>query len=264
LVALFASGIGTIDTGAALTVIHRGRTVVDVWAGHRDQARASTWTRETVAPAMSVGKAMLAVALLNLAEQGRLDLDAPVADVWPAFGADGKQSITASHILTHTAGLPFHEAVPAGADWTRHEVLAASLERQEPRWAPGSIPAYHSLTMGTLVDGIVRRITGQPVAAWLASEIVEAHQLEARLGLAHGSASIAEVGPSPQAEAPLGDTCVADPECHPVPGEPTRTYELVNSARFRESEWPSINCFTTARGIAAFYSVLLDDSGVLS
>lgn len=265
LVQLFAAGIGTADTGAALGVIHRGRSVVDVWSGHRDQARTAMWSRQTLAPVMSVGKAMLAAVMMRLSERGMLDLEAPVAEVWPEFATHGKQTITPMHVLTHTAGLPFHDAVPAGADWTVHEVLAESLQRQAPRWEPGSTPAYHSLTLGTLVDAIVRRVTGQSVADWFDATIARSHSLEVTFGQVGDGLEIAETGPSPQAEVPSDDGCVADPACRPEPAEPTRTYELINSARFRRSEWPSINCFATARGIAGFYAALIDaDREVLS
>jgi len=45
-------------------------------------------------------------AILQLAERHRLDLDAPAARYWPAFGANGKQAITIRTLLAHTSGLP--------------------------------------------------------------------------------------------------------------------------------------------------------------
>lgn len=62
-----------------------------------------------------------ATAALQLVERGALDLDRPVADYLPAFGASGKQAVTVRHLLTHTSGLPawirlyLHARTPAGA-----------------------------------------------------------------------------------------------------------------------------------------------------
>jgi CubicO group peptidase (beta-lactamase class C family) len=257
----FARGIGGgVDTGAALAVSWNGRRVVDVWGGYRDQGESAPWYADTLAPVMSIGKAMIATVLLALAETGQLDLDAPIAEIWPEFAQQGKETITSVHVLTHTAGLPFHTAVSDGADWTKHEVLADSLEQQAPRWAPGSTPAYHSLTMGTLVDAIVRRVTGQDVSSWFASTIANPRGIDASLGLPDGlRGRRAEVGTSAQPEVVIEDGCAADPSCRPDPNEPVRTNTLLNDRRFETSEWPSINCFATARGLSDFYGAILGD-----
>ncbi|MFM0511672.1 serine hydrolase domain-containing protein [Paraburkholderia sp. RL17-373-BIF-A] len=44
-------------------------------------------------------------AILQLAETGRLRLDAPVAQYWPALAASGKEAVTVRQLLAHTSGL---------------------------------------------------------------------------------------------------------------------------------------------------------------
>jgi CubicO group peptidase (beta-lactamase class C family) len=44
--------------------------------------------------------------MLLLIERGLLELDAPVARYWPAFGAAGKEGVLVRHVLSHTAGVP--------------------------------------------------------------------------------------------------------------------------------------------------------------
>ncbi len=66
---------------AQLVVLHRGRTVLDQSFGCRPDALF--WT-------FSAGKPLTAMTVHLLAERGLLDLDAPVASVWPDFGARGK------------------------------------------------------------------------------------------------------------------------------------------------------------------------------
>ncbi len=53
------------------------------------------------------------LAVLELVDEGRIDLDDPVAKHLPAFGARGKETVTVRHLLTHSSGLkpwrPYHE-----------------------------------------------------------------------------------------------------------------------------------------------------------
>ncbi|WP_328914195.1 MULTISPECIES: serine hydrolase domain-containing protein [unclassified Streptomyces] len=262
LVGAFTEGLedGT-DVGAALSVVVDGVRVVDIWGGHRDQDRALEWTRDTVCPVMSVGKAWLATCLLMLADAGAIDLDAPVARYWPEYAAAGKSGTLVQHVLTHTAGVPFHADLPSGADWAVHGNLARALEQQAPLWLPGSTPAYHPMVMGTLVDALVRRVAGQDVAGWFAEHVAGPRGIEAGFGR-RGGAPRALAGPSPRESRPITDGCAADPRCRPAPGEPRRTYELVNSPAFERTEWPSINGFATARGVADVYAALIGTGGV--
>jgi hypothetical protein len=68
-----------------------------------------------------------------LVERDQLDYDMRVLDVWPEFGADGKNKVTLRHVLLHTAGvpeLPSDTTVANLCDWEHMcEVIAA----EEPR-----------------------------------------------------------------------------------------------------------------------------------
>ena len=90
----------------------------------------------------------MATALLLLVERGRLDLDAPVASVWPEFAAAGKGEITIAQLGSHCGGMPgldtpFDLADPRG--------MARALAAQAPIVPVGS-PSYHALTYGWLAD----------------------------------------------------------------------------------------------------------------
>ncbi len=89
------------EVGAALAVYVGSQAVVDLWGGHADAARTRLWERDTIVNLYSVGKAVTAVCALRLAEAGRLDLDAPVAQYWPEFAEAGKARIPVRHLLTH-------------------------------------------------------------------------------------------------------------------------------------------------------------------
>jgi CubicO group peptidase (beta-lactamase class C family) len=61
---------------------------------------------ETIFFLASVTKAIVATAVMGYVDEGRLDLDAPLARYLPEFSHGLQASVTAAHILTHTSGLP--------------------------------------------------------------------------------------------------------------------------------------------------------------
>src|SRR5215471_626992 len=93
-----------LHPGAALAVYHRGRLVLDVVVGLADTQRGVPVRSDTLFALRSAGKPFASVALLQLAERGRLQLEAPVATYWPRFAGHGKESVTINHVLTHRGG----------------------------------------------------------------------------------------------------------------------------------------------------------------
>jgi hypothetical protein len=109
----------------------------------------------------SISKAVVAILALVLHERQLLDLDAPVREVWPEFGANGKGTVTTRAILTHQAGLP---AIDQPLEL--YELLAwtppvRALESQSLAWEPGTAVGYHDLTLGWLVGEVLHRVTGR-------------------------------------------------------------------------------------------------------
>ena len=99
-----------MEVGAALSVYRRGEQVVDLWGGQADASRRAPWQRDTRVALFSVTKGLMAMGLHLLADRGQLDWDAPVAEHWPGFAANGKAAITARMLVNHQAGLPFLDA----------------------------------------------------------------------------------------------------------------------------------------------------------
>ncbi|MGY6500845.1 MAG: serine hydrolase domain-containing protein [Acidimicrobiales bacterium] len=148
------------DVGAAVSVVVDGQVLVDLWGGSADRSGERPWTENTLVNVYSSTKGLTALCAHVLADRGVLDLDAPVVDVWPEFGAAGKSTMPIRYLLTHEAGLPvIDENLPDGAvvDW---EHMVGALERQAPVWEPGSAQGYHAVTFGWLVGEVVRRATG--------------------------------------------------------------------------------------------------------
>ena len=160
------------ELGASACVTHHGETVVDIWAGDRD-LEGNPWERDTIVNVWSTTKTMAATTLLLLADRGELDLDAPIAALWPEFAANGKEAITMAQVMGHTAGLPGFDPAIAAADLYDHDLCAANLAAQAPWWEPGTMSGYHLISQGYLEAEVVRRITGRTLGEVFRTEIAE-------------------------------------------------------------------------------------------
>ncbi|MFA8393128.1 exo-beta-N-acetylmuramidase NamZ domain-containing protein [Burkholderia ubonensis] len=126
-------------------------------------------TADTLFDLASLTKAVAtATAVMQLAERGRLALDAPAARYWPAFGAHGKDGITIRQLLAHTSGLPAGVS-SARALRTRAAVLA-DVAAMPPVAAPGARVIYSDVNYVALGE-IVERASGQPLDAWCAAQV---------------------------------------------------------------------------------------------
>ncbi len=176
----FASGS---EVGAAVSLVHDGRTVVDLWGGYQDRARTKPWAADTIVNMMSVGKVASAVSIFWLVERGILDPAAPVATYWPEFAAAGKSGLTLQWVLDHRAGLAVLEpALPRGAIYD-HGAVSSALAAQAPLWEPGTEAGYHILTQGFLLSEVIRRTDGRSLGRLFAEEIAAPLELDYWIGL---------------------------------------------------------------------------------
>ncbi|QRP49521.1 serine hydrolase [Amycolatopsis sp. FDAARGOS 1241] len=171
------------ELGAAVTVFAGGRKVVELWGGVADAGTGRAWERDTVVPVFSCAKGIVSLAGHLLAQDGQLDLDAPVSRYWPEFAEHGKADITTRMVLGHRAGLPvLDRTVPFGeiAGWAP---VIRAIEEQKPLWEPGTTHAYHGHVFGFLLGEVVRRITGRTVGGYFRDTVGEPLGLRAWLGL---------------------------------------------------------------------------------
>jgi CubicO group peptidase (beta-lactamase class C family) len=134
----------------------QGAKIVDVWGG-------PAWNEDSLVVLASATKGLAATCIAVLVEDGAIDLDARVAEYWPEFAAAGKEAVTVRMLLSHQAGLI---AVSSGVTFDEildHVPLAAKLAAQPPAWEPGHAYSYHGVTIGPLMDELVRRVTGSPL-----------------------------------------------------------------------------------------------------
>src|SRR5262245_47619586 len=171
------------EIGAAVALTVDGRPVLDLWAGHADPQRTRPWERDTIVNVYSTTKGMTALCLHQLVEQGRVDLDAPVARYWPEFAQAEKESIPVRALLGHRSGLAAVKALlPADAlyDW---DAMVTALAAEAPWWQPGSAHGYPAITFGWLVGEVVRRVSGKSLGTYFREAIAGPLGMDFHIGL---------------------------------------------------------------------------------
>ena len=264
----FARGRG----GGALAIYLDGEQVVDIWAGTSDRAGKTLWDSNTAAMPYSASKGIASTVIHRLADRGLIDYDAPVAEYWREFGANGKSRITIRQLMSHSAGLSELSALAANADeLLDHRLMEQRLAAAKPSALLGR-PAYHSLTYGWLMSGLARSVTDKGMAELFRTEI--AHPLGVE-GIYLGT---------PPAGAPTVASSFAGsmgamnsragrrfaPRSVAIPGPLgafMRTVFVpgfeslldVESPRILETEMPAANAMVTASALGAIYSAIACD-----
>ncbi|MBW2317012.1 MAG: beta-lactamase family protein [Deltaproteobacteria bacterium] len=257
------------EVGAALCIHIGGACVVDIWGGHVDADRTRRWQRDTLVNAYSVGKGVLAVLVTAIVESGALELDAPVASLWPEFAAGDKAAVSVRELMAHRAGLPaVRERLPEHAlyDWPR---MCDALASQVPYWEPDSGHGYHVNTYGYLVGELVRRATGLPVGDALARIVTGPLGAEFVFGLPRSEHHRV-------AETVVPDVQMTEPQqwarAFPATGDAVHDEMIwhayfnpsglsgmgtVNTEAWRLAAIPSANGHGTARVVAEIYAAFL-------
>lgn len=206
----------------------------------------------------SASKPVFAFLVLRLVGEGRLDLDAPVAALWPEFGVGGKERITLAQLLTFSAGIPSFwpdEAAVLDADLRAAQLAALPIETE-----PGTAYAYHPVSAHWVLAELVRRVTGLDHAEALNTLVLDPLGVDRmRLGPAvedQGDVQrVAAVGEYdlPLAEAMLGVRLTAaqlDALNAPV-------LAIANDPRVMAAGTPGGGIVSDAASAALFYQALL-------
>lgn len=167
--------------GAVLTLRDPAGASFTITAGVADIGRASAAVDvNTPWNIGSTTKVFVSVVVLQLAQEEKLDLDAPVAPFFPDL--PGASRITTRQLLQHTGGLNEYldsDTVLGDArrEWSVPELVAVAVARG-PVAEPGA--GYHYANTNYLLLGeIIARVTGRPWYAEVRSRILEP------LGLRH-------------------------------------------------------------------------------
>ena len=182
--ALFDSHLAEgLEQGVRFTVVEQGQATFDAWGGFADRKGEVPFDDRTLTPVFSTTKAVAAVMVARLVDQGRIAWSQPVAEVWPEFAAEGKGAVTVEQALSHQAGVPgFLEKIDP-ADWFDWDLICTRLAAMKPMWPPGTASGYHAVTYGYLVGEIFRRVDGRTLGRALAEDVAGPAGLDLFIGL---------------------------------------------------------------------------------
>jgi len=242
------------QVGIQVSVYHHAEPVAEIAGGAMGPAESRPVQPDSLFCAFSVTKGVAALAVHILAEQGKIDYDAPVVRYWPEFAPNGKERLTVAQALSHQAGL---HAMPEPFEPRHITDWDAGIRRMEegvPAWEPGTATGYHAVTFGWIVGGIVQGATGRHIKDVIREEIAEP------LGVANEMF----VGiPSGLDERLTTLEVVAAGEGAPLPPDhdmfkamPPAMWPHFNEMPFRQACLPSGNGHFTARALAKMYAAL--------
>jgi CubicO group peptidase (beta-lactamase class C family) len=255
------------EVGAAFSAYHRGQKVVDLWGGVADPDTNREWDEHTIAIVFSTTKGIAAMCANKLAQEGALDVNAPVAKYWPEFAAEGKQDIPVSYLLSHQAGLAWVDGTYTEQDAYTWDTVVDALARQAPHYTPGSEHGYHATTYGWLVGEVIRRITGKRVGTYFREAIGEPLGVDFWIGLPESE----EPRVAPMVGGLTDPALTENPEVRALmeqfmgpdtalgralfaPGGALSTPGVWNTRELHAAEIPAANGMGEARGIARMYA----------
>ncbi len=159
-----------LHIGAQAYVSRSGEPVADLAVG--EAAPGVAMTPDTVNLWLSSTKPITVIAFAQWWERGEMRLDEPVDRLIPEFGVHGKEAITWRHVLTHTGGFRRARFKHPDDDWDA--IIQAICDAKiEPNWTPGEKAGYHVHTGWFILGEAVRRLSGQPFAAYVKEHLLE-------------------------------------------------------------------------------------------
>ena len=171
------------EIGASVCLTVGGETVVDLWGGTADPKTGAPWNKDTVSIVFSCTKGATAICAHVLASRGKLDLDAPVAELWPEFAQNGKEHATTRMMLDHSVGVPALRTKVKDNGPYEWDYMTGLLANEAPFWEPGTRNGYHGFTFGWTVGEMVRRAAGVSLGTFFQNEVARPLGLDFWIGL---------------------------------------------------------------------------------
>jgi CubicO group peptidase (beta-lactamase class C family) len=213
-------------------------------------------TPDTPMCLFSASKAITALLMHMLAEEGLVDLADPVTRYAPEFGRKGKGGITLHQVLAHRGGIPgLPRGTPLEVLWDEDRTWEL-LCNAEPIITDGSKLAYHAITGGFVLERVLRVVTGAGIDAYLERRIRKP------MGMKYFT-----YGARPEHRDALALNYATGPHQGPVLGTLIRRAlgtdmkaiaSISNEPRYHEAIIPAANLVASAGETSAFFQMMLD------
>jgi CubicO group peptidase (beta-lactamase class C family) len=161
--------------GLALAVVRDGKVVLRRGYGLANLEHRIPVTTATVFDTASLAKQFTGAAIAILVEEGKVKLEDDVRTYIPELAEFG-EPITIEHLLRHTSGIRDWVGTLSVAGWrpddaiVQRQILAMAYSQRALNFTPGTQELYSNTGYNLLAE-IVQRVTGQPLAAFLAERI---------------------------------------------------------------------------------------------
>ncbi|ADB36892.1 serine hydrolase domain-containing protein [Spirosoma linguale] len=160
-----------------ILVAEQGKTVYQKSAGYADFSTKVPNTQDIAFPIASLSKTLTAISILQLMEQGKVNIDTPVSNYLPSFPY---AQITVRHLLSHTSGLPPYNAYfnPIRAKdsskiFTNIDFLPAVVSGKNPLiYSPGEKGNYDNVNYIVLAL-LIERLSGLSYAEYIQRYLLE-------------------------------------------------------------------------------------------
>lgn len=147
--------------GAVFHLERNGEAYEKAYGSFIYDEKATKVRLDTIYDAASLSKIVsTAPSILLLAEQGKIDLEAPLIRYFPECGGKGKDGMTIRHLLTHSSGLP--AGIPALPAWEGQAAAHALACAREITDAPGAAFRYSDINF-ILLGQLVQKVSGMPL-----------------------------------------------------------------------------------------------------
>jgi CubicO group peptidase (beta-lactamase class C family) len=160
--------------GLSVVVVEGDQVLLSRGYGFADREAGTPMTEDTPVAIASTTKGMTALAMMQLVEQGLVDLDAPVTRYLPDFAMDDERAvdITVRQVLSHTSGIPSGGGTDLTQDDQALERRVALLADVDLRFTPGG--GYQYANDGYSVAGlIIQRVSGVSYEDFIAAHLFE-------------------------------------------------------------------------------------------
>ena len=156
-------------------VYANGKIIWEGGKGLRDMEEGLPAEGDMIHRIASIAKPMTAIAILQLVEQGKIDLDVPIQTYVPEFPEKPEGTITVRHLLTHSSGINAYKGLLDGFSFKEYPTLMDAMGRFQKRklvGIPGEV--YQYTTYGYVVLGvIIEKVSGMTYDAYMKQHIWE-------------------------------------------------------------------------------------------
>ncbi|XP_073019567.1 uncharacterized protein [Primulina eburnea] len=248
-----------------------GEVIIDTAAGVLGRYDPRPVQPDSLFPVFSVSKGITAGMVHCLIDNGKLNLEEKIANIWPHFESSGKDQIKVHHVLNHTSGL--HNAL---ASLTRENPLLMTdwdeclncITAAAPETEPGHQQLYHYLSFGWLCGGIIEYASHKKFQEILEEAFIRPLNIDGELyiGIPPGVESrlatltvdmdeiqkFSEISKRPDLPSTFQN------QIQDVSQMASTLPALFNTLNARRAIIPAANAHCSARALARYYAALVD------